>query len=109
VGVGYFVGVKEATMSKGKADKVDFSDVMEGDKLTIKWDVKITKIEDLDEYLNPTGARKAFKVFFDINSGPFKGRPGMSILFADDKVSMHARPTWQKKLWNHLFGKVKRK
>lgn len=96
-------------MAKKKADKVAFSDVVEGDKLTIKWDVEITKIEDLDEYLRPADGRKVHKVSCKIKNGPFKDREGTFIILGEDHVNLHARPTWQQKWWDYIFGTKKKK
>lgn len=95
---------------KGKAtSKVEFKDVVEGDKLTIKWDIRITKIEELEEYLRPSSDRQVHKVTCAITSGPWKDREATFIILADDKVTVHPRPGSWSKLWKFLFGTTKKK
>lgn len=98
-------------MSKTKksTNKVDFKEVMVDDKLTIKWDVEVTKIEDLEDYLRPNDERQVRKVTCKIVTGPWRDREATFIILDDDKVVLHPRPsgwsTW-KAFW---FGSKKAK
>jgi hypothetical protein len=100
---------KKATKSKGKTEKVEFKDVMEGDKLSIKCDVEVTSIQDLDDYLKVSDERKVHKVGCLIKSGPFKDREAHFVILDDDKVSLHKRPSLGKRFWKFWFGSKKGK
>lgn len=95
--------------SKGKTEKVEFKDVIEGDKLSIKCDIEVTNIDDLPDYLKVSDDRKVHRVGCKIKSGPFKNQEAFFVILDDDKVSLHKRPTSWETWKKFLFGKVKRR
>lgn len=94
---------------KAKNSKVEFKDVIEGDKLTIKWDVVVTKIEDFEEYLSPVGAHRVRKVSCVIKNGPFKDKEGVFAILDEDRVLLHSRPSLASRFVKFWFGSKKSK